>query len=38
MPFPAKVKLCTESLQAPSQSPSVTPPPLGELAKPSGFD
>ena len=28
MPFPAKVKLCTESLQAPSQSPTVTLPGL----------
>ena len=30
MPFPAKVKLCTESLQAPSPSPSVPPLPEGE--------
>ena len=30
MPFPAKVKRCAESLQAPSQSPSVTAPPKGE--------
>ena len=35
MPFPAKVKHCAESLQAPSPSPSVTAPPKGEpLAKP----
>ena len=35
MPSPAKVKRCAESLQAPSQSPSVTAPPKGEpLAKP----
>ena len=30
MPSPAKVKLCTESLQAPSPSPSVPPLPEGE--------
>ena len=30
MPFPAKVKRCTESLQAPSPSPSVPPLPKGE--------
>ena len=30
MPFPAKVKRCAESLQAPSQSPSVPAPPKGE--------
>ena len=30
MPFPAKVKRCAESLQAPSQSPSVTALPEGE--------
>ena len=30
MPFPAKVKLCTESLQAPSQSPSMPPLLVGE--------
>ena len=30
MRFPAKVKRCAESLQAPSQSPSVTAPPEGD--------
>ena len=30
MPFPAKVKRCAESLQAPSPSPSVPPLPEGE--------
>ena len=30
MPSPAKVKRCAESLQAPSQSPSVTAPPKGD--------